>query len=147
MFYSQTAGGFYDSDIHGDAMPSDVVEVSLEDWRALLQAQEAGKAIVWDAKKKKPVAVNRPGPSIEEERARMVVSRGQGRIALHRAGKLTALEAYITGSSAEPEMVIAYQDAATWSRNSSTTAALQVALGLSDEETDDLFRAAALIEY
>lgn len=88
-----------------------------------------------------------PPVPIEEIRAGMVVSRGQGRIALHRAEKLAALEAYISSPTADPEVVIAYQDAATWSRTSATTAALQQVLGLSDEETDDLFRAAALIEY
>lgn len=88
-----------------------------------------------------------PEPSIQELRALMTVPRAQGRIALHRAGKLAILEAYISSPAADPEVVIAYQDALTWSRTSSTTAALQQVLGLSDEETDDLFRAAALIEY
>lgn len=152
MFYSKSTSGFYDMEIHGEAIPDDVVEITEEEWRDLLQAQTEGKSITYDSKKKKPVATEPLPPSIEILRGRMVVSRGQGRIALHRAGKLEAVEAYIeqAKSSNDPqtlEIAIAYEDALSWSRTSATTAALQQVLGLSDEETDDLFRAAALIEY
>lgn len=57
MFYSKTTGGFYDSEIHGESIPSDAVEISKEEHASLLAAQSAGKVIVAD-KKGKPKAVD-----------------------------------------------------------------------------------------
>lgn len=45
MFYSKSTGGFYDAAIHGNAMPSDAVEITAEQHVSLLEAQSAGKAI------------------------------------------------------------------------------------------------------
>ena len=48
MFYSKLTGGFYDSATHGDNIPSDVVEITTEQWSALLDGQAQGKVIVSD---------------------------------------------------------------------------------------------------
>ncbi|MDF3936647.1 DUF4376 domain-containing protein [Pseudomonas citronellolis] len=45
MFYSKSTGGFYVTDIHGSAIPSDAVEISQEDYDALMQGQAEGKVI------------------------------------------------------------------------------------------------------
>jgi hypothetical protein len=47
MFYSQSTRGFYDSEVH-DVMPEDVVEITKEQWQALLEGQNQGKNIVPD---------------------------------------------------------------------------------------------------
>ena len=49
MFYSALAQGFYASDVHGESMPADVVEVSLEAYTALMVGQAGGQQIVPDS--------------------------------------------------------------------------------------------------
>ena len=49
MFYSKQTGGFYDTAIHGDNIPGDAVEITVEEHRALLTRQSNGKRIVADA--------------------------------------------------------------------------------------------------
>lgn len=83
-------------------------------------------------------AINNPVPK--------VVSRAQARIALHGAGLLSQVEALIADPATDPVMVIAYNDAQEFNRNSPTLAALATALGLTDADLDDLFRAAAAVE-
>lgn len=61
MLYSKTTGGFYDPEIHGDAVPSDCVEISKERHDELLAEQSAGKVIVAD-KKGQPKAVAPSAP-------------------------------------------------------------------------------------
>ena len=57
MYYSASEKGFYHPDVHGaHGMPADVKEVSMDEYRALLKAQETGKIIVPGAGGK-PVAV------------------------------------------------------------------------------------------
>lgn len=60
MLYSKTTGGFYDPEIHGEAVPSDCVEISKERHAELLAEQSSGKVIVAD-KKGMPKAVD-PAP-------------------------------------------------------------------------------------
>lgn len=62
MFYSKTTGGFYSPEIHGEAIPSDAVEITAEEHAALLDAQSQGKIIQAD-KDGKPVVVDPPKPT------------------------------------------------------------------------------------
>ena len=48
MFYSKTTGGFYSREIHGDNMPADVVEITTEQYSALIEGQSNGKVITSD---------------------------------------------------------------------------------------------------
>jgi hypothetical protein len=57
--YSKSAGGFYTSEIH-DQMPSDVVEITEQEWRDLLNGQSQGKVI--KAVDGKPALVDAPPP-------------------------------------------------------------------------------------
>lgn len=85
MFYSATTGGFYSHEIHSE-IPSDVVEVSDEQYSALFVAQATGKMIAAD-KSGFPVAVDPPPLSDEEllagARARqaLLLERASGMIA------------------------------------------------------------------
>lgn len=45
MYYAKSTGGFYDTAIHGDNMPADVVEITAEEHAALLAGQSAGQII------------------------------------------------------------------------------------------------------
>lgn len=49
MHYSKSTNGFYSSEIHGDNMPADVVEITAEEHAAMLAGQSAGKVIAADA--------------------------------------------------------------------------------------------------
>lgn len=72
-----------------------------------------------------------------------VVSRFQARAALHIAGLLVQAEAAV--AAADPLAQMAWADAQEFRRNSPTIAALSVAIGLTAEQVDDLFRSAVQI--
>jgi len=56
-FYSKTARGFFDDEIHGEDMPADAVEIDDDQYAALLDAQTRGQVIV-PSPKGNPVAVD-----------------------------------------------------------------------------------------
>lgn len=61
MYYSAITGGFYDTTIHGDTIPDDAIEISVEDHAALLAAQSSGKQITADDNGY-PIAIAPPQP-------------------------------------------------------------------------------------
>ncbi len=63
MKFSPSTGGFYTYEIHGNSIPHDSVDVPNEDYSVLMQAQSAGKRIVFDEALDKPVAADQPPPS------------------------------------------------------------------------------------
>ena len=62
MFYSKSKNSFYTSEVHGDNMPPDVIEITYEQWQALLDAQSKGQIIQADANGN-PEAVSPPAPT------------------------------------------------------------------------------------
>jgi len=57
-YYSASRRGFFSEEIHGNKMPDDVVEITRDEWQALLHAQNhEGKQIV-PGPDGKPVAAN-----------------------------------------------------------------------------------------
>lgn len=89
-----------------------------------------------------------PDPTPEEllaaERAAMICSRFQAKAALQAAGLLATIESVVAGGDAFVQL--AWAEAVEFRRTSPTIAALQSAAGLTDEQIDDLFRAAMTIE-
>lgn len=67
MFYSKTTGGFYDPKIHGDGIPAGAVEITAEEYAALLAGQAQGKRIVADAGGR-PVLADPPALTLAEVR-------------------------------------------------------------------------------
>lgn len=65
MFYSASTGGFYTTEIHGDKMPADVVEITKEEHAALLAGQSAGMSIV-PVRGGLPVLQDPPAPTPEQ---------------------------------------------------------------------------------
>ncbi len=61
MFYSAQTGGFYDREIHGDAIPADAVEITTTEHAALLAGQSAGQRIEAD-EHGRPVLRDTPAP-------------------------------------------------------------------------------------
>ena len=89
-------------------------------------------------------AADKAAQALQTERAGMVCSRFQAKAALLSAGLLDAVEAAM--DQADPVAQLAWREAVEFRRNSPTIAALLVALDLTDEQLDDLFRAAMQIE-
>lgn len=65
MFYSAQTGGFYSREIHGDNIPGDAVEITVEEHQALLEGQSQGKRIVAD-ESGRPVLQDPPHPTNEQ---------------------------------------------------------------------------------
>jgi hypothetical protein len=85
-----------------------------------------------------------PAEVLATERAGMVVSRFQAKAALMQAGHLPAVETVIAAADAITQL--AWAEAVEMRRTSPMIAGLAGAIGLTDADLDDLFRAAALIE-
>lgn len=136
--YSASENGFFLPAIH-TSIPADAVEIADGLYRSLLDGQAAGRMIAAGPDGLPmlvdPPAVGQPVPE--------VVSRFQARAALHHAGLLPQAEAAV--ADADPITRIAWQDAQEWRRDSPTIASIAAALGLTSEQVDDLFRAAAQI--
>ena len=74
MFYAKSTGGFYASEIHGDKIPADAVEITDAEHAALLEGQSAGKRITADADGK-PVLTDPPAPTHEQLLAQAQAAR------------------------------------------------------------------------
>lgn len=83
-------------------------------------------------------------PEPEPDPVPETVSRFQARAALLDAGLLGAVEVAL--ADAGPLAQLAWAEAVEFRRTSPTIAALSAAIGLTDEQVDSLFRAAAQIE-
>ena len=65
QYFSPSTNGFYDTEIHGDDIPEDAVEITREEHAALLEGQSAGQMIAAD-EDGKPVLQDRPAPTREQ---------------------------------------------------------------------------------
>lgn len=65
MFYSKSTGGFYATAIHGGNIPTDAVEITIEEHAALLDGQSAGKIIAAD-NQGRPYLAESPPPTVAE---------------------------------------------------------------------------------
>lgn len=77
--YSKSTGGFYSTEIHGEDMPADVVEITEEHYADLLAGQAAGKRIV-PGPDGYPVLADQPAPT-DEELAAAIRAERNARIA------------------------------------------------------------------
>jgi hypothetical protein len=68
IFYSKSKKGFYDSSIHGDAIPADAVEITVEEHRALLGAQSTGQ-IITSGSDGKPITIDPPPLTLDQLKA------------------------------------------------------------------------------
>lgn len=66
MLYSKSTNGFYLIEIHGKNIPSDVVEISFEEWQELLDKQSQGMQIVSN-EDGFPVVTTPPEPITEQQ--------------------------------------------------------------------------------
>ena len=74
MFYSEKTCGFYDSEINGDAIPGDAVEITAAQHTTLLDGQSRGKRIVAD-KNGFPILADPPAPTVSDVWLRIKAER------------------------------------------------------------------------
>lgn len=127
---------FYGDDIWGDNIPSDAISISDEQWLEFIN--NAGRRRWADGE---VVAYEPPPASVPVPAS---VSRAQAKIALSRAGLLSAVAQKV--SEAGGEVAIWFEDALNWRRDNPNVAALGTSLGLTEEQIDGLFLSAAQIE-
>lgn len=141
MFYSAQTGGFYDRAIHGDKIPADAVEITTEEWQALLDGQNQGKVIV-AGKGGKP-ELRDPEPPAPVVPAQ--VTMRQARLALLAAGHLDAVQAAFEAMPADVAQAakIEWEYAGHVERSSAFTKQMAAMLGLDETALDALFMAAA----
>ena len=96
--------------------------------------------VEWDLKEAANIA-----RAAEDKRNNMVVTRLQARLALRRVGLFDQAQALIDASS-DVELKDAWNEALEFKRTSPTLVALGQALGLTDEQLDNLFTTAKGIE-
>lgn len=102
VFFSPSAASFFDEEIYGDQLPQDALEITDDMRQALLEAQSQGKKII-AGKDGQPIAVERPGPTFEQqvERERFwrdsLLAKTDTMVTRHRdeqdAGRATTLTA------------------------------------------------------
>jgi len=115
----------------------EVAESAVPDWAAsFLPAGDAGPGWLWDGEVFAPPP---PPPEPVPEQ----VSRFQALAALSAAGLLAAAEAAVAAAGGLTQL--AWDNALYFRRDSAAIAAMSGALGLTAEQVDDLFRAAATI--
>lgn len=107
----------------------EILEPGHPDWAAAVAAE--------------PSAYVQPPPSPAP--VPRTVSRFQARAALHLSGHLVAAEAAVAAST-DPLVQMAWDEAIEFRRTSPTIVSLAAAIGLTDQQVDDLFRLAATIE-
>jgi hypothetical protein len=166
FFYSASARGFFISAIHGDAMPADVVPVTVERHAELLAGQSAGHVIEPDAYGV-PQIVARQDQSAAEllgyERQAMVLTRLQFALQALADGVMTAAETEaFLGPRAVPQIgedaLLLIEDMGLrvvarmrlvgferMERNDPLLVPFQAAVGWTDAEVDAFFRAGMLL--
>lgn len=145
MLYSAQTNGFYISEIHGENIPDDAVEITQEEHARLLNGQADGLAIVADERGRPILA---PRPTLVEKTPQQV-SRAQGKAALIQAGLWQSVLDYVASIEDATQKAIAevaLNDTTYWQRTSPFLNAAATAIGLTQEQLDDLFIAASEIE-
>jgi hypothetical protein len=108
MFYSPSTRGFYSTELHGNNIPADVVEITDAEHAALLEGQSQGKMIVPGADGK-PIPQDPPKPALADykSQAQNAIDQAAG---LARARYITVApgqEATYQAKAAEADAYVA----------------------------------------
>ena len=133
MFYSKSTNGFYSTEINGDNMPSDVVEITQEYYEALLKGQSNGQLIVGDDAGY-PILITPPVVPVEIKQ----VSMRQCRLALLQENQLVSVEALIN----TPEQKIWWDYSTVVEKDNQLVKDMAVALDWTPEYLTSLFELA-----
>lgn len=130
----------YDSDIHGDGIPEDAVEISDELFWQTINENDG----IWKRNPDTGEITKHPPPPAPPY-VPPSVTRRQGRLALLEVGKLDDVEAAIEAIT-DPVQRRAAQieyEADTWERSNAFLQSMWAQLGGTEQQLDDLFILAA----
>lgn len=134
----------YDSEIHGDNIPSDAVEVSDELFLQTINETDG----IWKRDPQTGEITKHPlppaPPYVPEQ-----VTRAQGKAVLIQAGLWQDVLDYVDGITDPTERQlaeVALHDTTHWQRTSPFLNAAAAALGIAEQQMDALFQQAAEIE-
>lgn len=120
--------------------------ITVPGWHCIIRAESLPEAaqpyLVTEPTDIEPI----PAGGLLKPEVPQVVSRFQARAALHLAGLLEQVEALMQDPETPALARLAWQDAQEFKRQSPTVLAMASALGLTDEQIDELFITAAGIE-
>lgn len=147
MYYSAKLNGFFLTEVHGEYMPDDSVEITKAEHAALLELQSQGKVITAN-EEGRPIAVD---PVVAPPPAATQCTPAQGLVALFAMKKITEddIHSAIEGISEPVEKYtaqIAFKRAVTWDRQSASIQAMADLLSLSEKDLDDLFSYAVTVQ-
>lgn len=142
LFLNAVLSARYDSDIHGDNIPAEAIQVTNDVFFKTINEQDG----IWQLDKGK--VVKKPLPVVEpvDPRKFIEVSAFQAHAAIARSGLYSAVTALMTNPLTPVETALAWNKALTFKRLSPTVLAMAAALELDDAELDALFELAATIE-
>lgn len=144
MYYAKSTCGFYDQEVNGKKnIPADAVEITAEQYIALLNGQSNGKIIVADSRGH-PLLEDAPA---SHTRVPSSVTMRQARLALLSAGLLQSVEDAIN-ILPEPSKTTAnieWNYSSEVHRESSFVILMGKKINLDDEALDNLFLAASNI--
>ena len=117
MFYSKSKNSFYTPEVHGSNIPSDVIEITYDQWQTLLESQSQGQIIQANANGN-PEAVSPPAPTQAQIIASYESAAQTNLDSVARSwgySSLAIATSYVNSSNAqwkaEAEALIAWRDA------------------------------------
>lgn len=129
MFYSPSSRGFYLREIHGDNIPEDCLEISIEEHAALLAGQSEGKEIV-------PDETGKPVLADPQKIVPGYVSAKQIRLALLQRNLLDDVEELFKSDRA---LEIDWTYATSFLREGPVVKAIATAFKMSEQDLDNFF--------
>ena len=127
MLYSKSTSGFYSRDIHGDNIPSDAVDISVEEHAALLEGQSQGQIISAD-EEGNPILIDPPtAPS-----PILSCTPWQIRKKLNKEGLREAVEAYVASEQATQDEKDAWEFATEFREDNPLLVHAASMLGITD---------------
>lgn len=139
-----TNGGVSRADMSGDPA---WIEIDEDQYAQALAGMVSGRAVSIDGgfslvDPQAPEAPPEPAP-VDPNVPPQTVTAAQGGIALIQAGLMNAVQAVVDAPETPPEVRWAWAHATTWDRSSPALAYLANAAGITQEQMDALFIAAA----
>lgn len=139
--YSPSTGGFYTVEWHGTDIPSDAVDLSDNEYEALLAGVYQGKIIVISQATGLPTTVDAPAAPPQVP---ISITKLQAKLAVGEA-VVAQVNAFMNDPSSPWAMRTAWEDATDLYRNSQMVDELAWVLGMDPSELDSLFISAAQI--
>lgn len=142
LFVAGILAARYDSEIHGVNIPGEAIEVSDETFFKTINEQDG----IWKLIDGEIVKTELPFVEPVDPRTLIEVTAFQAHAAIARTGLYDDVTAIMEDANTPLEVKLAWNKAQSFKRLSPTVTMMAQALGLPEEQLDDLFALAATIE-